>query len=130
VEPTVIAQWHRAVAEHDLAEIDALFADDATFVSPAVHTPQIGKTLVTRYIHAALAVLNTPSFRYVDAWYGEDSAVLEFEVTIDDLYVNGIDIIRWNASGKIVFFKVMARPLKALNLVVAKMGVELRRVGA
>ncbi len=90
-----------------------------------MHTPQAGKALVTKYLRAAMAVLNNPTFRYVDEWYGERSAVLEFETTIDGVYINGIDLIRWNDEGRIVHFKVMVRPLKALSSVVALMGTRL-----
>jgi hypothetical protein len=72
-----------------------------------------------------MSVLNNPTFRYVDEWYGDRSAVLEFETTIDGIYINGVDLIRWNDAGKIVHFKVMVRPLKALNSVVALMGARL-----
>lgn len=125
MQPAPIALWHHVIATNDLAALDELLADEATFLSPAVHTPQAGKALVTKYLRAAMSVLNNPTFRYVDEWYGDRSAVLEFETTIDGIYINGVDLIRWNDAGKIVHFKVMVRPLKALNSVVALMGARL-----
>lgn len=124
--PEPIARWYRLVADDDAAALDGLLADDAVFVSPALHTPRRGKAEVAKYLRAALAVLKRPSFRYVGEWFGERSAVLEFELTLDDgTAVNGIDLIRWNAAGRIDEFKVMVRPLKALNAVVALMARQL-----
>jgi hypothetical protein len=125
-QPATIATWLAAVANHDFSAVEDLIADDATFSSPAVHAPQIGKPLVVKYLRAAMSLLNNASFRYLEEWYGERSAVLEFEVTLDGTYVNGVDLIRWNDDGKIVHFKVMVRPLKGLNAVVALMGARLQ----
>jgi hypothetical protein len=130
VQPTPIKLWHEAVASHDFDALDALLAEDAVFQSPAVHAPQEGKALVSKYLRAAMRVLNNPTFRYVDEWYGERSAILEFEATIDGVYINGIDLIRWNDQGRIVRFKVMVRPLKALNAVVALMGAQFAAANA
>jgi hypothetical protein len=126
MQPAPIALWHRAVATHDASILDGLIAEDAVFLSPAVHTPQTGKPLVVKYLAAALGVLSVESFRYLDEWYSDRSAILEFEVTLDGTYVNGIDLIRWNDAGRIVSFKVMVRPLKALNVVVTRMGAQLQ----
>jgi hypothetical protein len=121
-----IAVWHHAVETHDLAPFEALLADDVVFRSPAVHAPQTGKPIVTKYLRAAMSVLNNNTFRYLDEWHGDRSAILEFEATIDGIYINGIDLIRWNEAGQVVNFKVMVRPLKALNLVVTLMGAQLQ----
>jgi hypothetical protein len=121
-----IARWHEAVAENDFARVEEMIADDAVFESPAVFKPQNGKPLVAKYLRAAMAVLNNPTFRYTDEWFGERSAVLEFVVTIDEMYVNGVDIIRWDESGSIVHFKVMVRPLKGLQTLVALMAERLQ----
>jgi ketosteroid isomerase-like protein len=125
----VIARWHEHVAHGDPAGLDALIADDCVFQSPAVHSPQVGKAITLKYLRAAMAVLNGPSFRYLDEWVGADSAVLEFEAEVDGLTVNGVDMIWWNEAGQITRFKVMVRPLKALNALVARMAAELQRGG-
>ena len=121
-----IAQWHRLVDERDMAGVDALLADDAVFYSPVVHTPQVGKPITAKYLKAAFSVFFNDSFRYVDETRGEDSAVLEFTVTLDGIDVNGVDMIRWNEDGLIVEFKVMLRPLKAVHLIHQKMGEMLQ----
>lgn len=127
MKPLPISRWHDAVATNDLSHIEDLLADDAVFQSPAVHAPQTGKALVAKYLRAAMVVLNNPSFRYIDEWVKDRSAVLEFELKIDDIYINGIDLIRWNDDGQIVLFKVMVRPLKGLNMLIDLMGEQLKK---
>jgi SnoaL-like domain len=121
-----LARWHRLVQTHDRAGLADLIADDAVFHSPVVHRPQAGKTLVLHYLHAAFEVFFNPSFRYVRELVGARDAVLEFEVEIDAISVNGVDMIRWDESGRITDFKVMIRPLKAVNLVHQKMAAMLQ----
>ena len=123
----VIARWHEHVKRGDPALLDALIAGDCVFQSPAVHSPQVGKAVTLRYLRAAMAVLNNPTFRYLGEWVGADSAVLEFEAEVDGLTVNGVDMIWWNEAGQITRFKVMVRPLKALNALVARMAAALSR---
>lgn len=126
MQATPIPRWHQAIATNDLGNIEDLLADDAVFQSPAVHTPQVGKALVAKYLRAAMVVLNNPSFRYVDEWSNAQSAVLEFEFTLDGIYGNGVDIIHWNDEGRITLFKVMLRPWKALNAAIPAMGKQLQ----
>ena len=125
-----VARWHRIVRERDRAGLEALIDDDAVFFSPVVHTPQRGRALVAGYLSAALQVFGNPSFRYVREIVGEHDAVLEFETTIDGILVNGVDLLRWNAAGRLVEFKVMLRPLKAITLVHERMAAMLTPVPA
>jgi hypothetical protein len=122
---TLVAQWHHAVKTRDPALLSGILDDQCVFQSPAVHKPQAGKALTHMYLHAALKVLNNDSFHYLNEWHGERSAVLEFATTVDGIEVNGVDIIHWNEAGKIVNFKVMMRPLKAINTIIPKMAQEL-----
>jgi hypothetical protein len=119
--PEAIRRWHEIAAARDLAGLEALLAEDSVFESPVVHTPQAGKPLVTRYLAAAFDVLNNEAFHYPNQWFGESSAVLEFVTEIDGITVNGIDMISWDPTDRITRFKVMIRPLKAINLVHEKM---------
>ena len=120
-----LARWHRIVAARDARELDELLADEVVFHSPVVHTPQRGKAITAKYLAAALQVFGTESFRYVREIAGAHDAVLEFQVDIDGLSVNGVDMIRWDDAGRIVDFKVMLRPLKAVNLIHQKMAALL-----
>ncbi len=121
-----LESWHRIVRARDPSGLDALLAEDVVFHSPAVHSPQRGKKLTALYLAAAMRVLGNPTFRYVREIAGATDAMLEFEAEIDGVFVNGVDIIRWNESGRIVGFKVMLRPLKAINLVQQRMAAMLQ----
>ncbi|MBS0460971.1 MAG: nuclear transport factor 2 family protein [Proteobacteria bacterium] len=121
-----IAAWHRVLAARDATGLHGLLADDAVFHSPVVHTPQRGRALVAGYLAAAFVVLGNDSFRYVREIVGERDAALEFATTIDGIHVNGVDLIGWNEHGLITDFKVMLRPLKAIELIHRLMGQMLQ----
>jgi len=121
-----IETWHRLVREHDPSGLNALLAEDAVFYSPVVHTPQRGRKLTAGYLSAALQVFFNPTFRYVREIVGASDALLEFETEIDGIMVNGVDLIKWNDVGQIVEFKVMIRPLKAINLIHQRMAATLQ----
>jgi hypothetical protein len=126
-EPQAIARWHQLVAARDLSGLDDLLADEVIFQSPAVHTPQAGKAVTRQYLEAAQRVLMNDCFRYVGEWIGERSAVLEFETVIDGLQLNGVDMIHWDESDRIVRFKVMVRTFKALQALIPLMAKQLER---
>jgi hypothetical protein len=121
-----IKAWHRLVEKLDVSGLDALLADEVVFHSPVVHTPQIGKAITKKYLAAAFQVLFNDSFRYVRELRGDRDAVLEFVVELDGIAVNGVDLIKWNEAGKVTEFKVMLRPLKAVNLIHQKMAEMLQ----
>lgn len=124
-----IDAWLAIVRSKDVKALEGLLADEVVFFSPVVHTPQAGKEKTLGYLSAALTVLDNPSFRYTRKILGERDALLEFETVIDSIIVNGVDLITWNAEGKIIEFKVMVRPLKAIQAVQAKMLAQLTRMG-
>ena len=124
----VIAAWHQVVQQRDMAGLQRLLADEVVFHSPVVHTPQRGKAITFKYLQGAMLVLNNHRFRYAREIVGARDAVLEFSTVIDGIQINGIDLIRWNDAGQIVDFKVMVRPLKAVNLLHQKMGEMLARL--
>ena len=111
-----IEAWHRLIEARDATALDDILADDVVFHSPVVHTPQKGKQLAKMYLGAAIMVLGNGEFAYVRELSGESDAVLEFTSEVSGIHINGVDIIHWNADGKIDEFKVMIRPLKAVNL--------------
>ena len=120
-----LARWHELVRTRDARGLDALLAENVVFHSPVVHAPQRGKALTLQYLAAAFQVFFDESFRYVRELRGGTDAALEFQVEIDDITVNGVDLIKWNENGEIVEFKVMIRPLKAINLIHQKMAAML-----
>lgn len=121
-----IDRWHDILKRRDPRGLADLLAEDAVFFSPIVHKPQAGRSITTAYLTAAFDVLFNDSFRYVRQVIGPADAMLEFETTIDGTLVNGVDIISWNAQNQIMEFKVMVRPLKAINLVHERMAAALQ----
>ncbi len=139
----VMERWHLHLRGQLPGGLDELLDDDVVFYSPIVFTPQVGKALTTMYLSAAgqtlpgdAASTSTKSdtaggsFHYTKKVMSGDTAVLEFETTMDGKYVNGVDIIRCNDAGKIVEFRVMIRPLQAVNLVHRQMGETLDKMKA
>ena len=129
MNPSPLDAWHHAVKTRDPSGLSAVMAEDAVFHSPVVHTPQVGKAIMHKYLSAALACLIDDSFRYTREVVSGRDAVLEFEVELDGILVNGVDMIRWNEDGRIASFKVMIRPLKAINVVHQRMGAMLQKAG-
>lgn len=126
---TGLARWHRVLeAGSRPDDLAAMIHDDAVFHSPVVHTPQIGKSLVVAYLAAAGQTLGNPSFRYVRELVDGDNALLEFETEMEGIHVNGIDLITFDGEGMIKDFKVMVRPLKAVNKVWEMMAAQLRQM--
>ncbi len=126
----VIEKWHQHLRGELPGGLDELLDDDCVFFSPIVYTPQEGKAITTMYLEAAGQTLpgetsdgdgdgggSGGGFRYTKQVLAGDTAVLEFETTVKGKYVNGVDIITCNDEGRIVEFRVMIRPLQAINLV-------------
>jgi hypothetical protein len=123
-QPAALRAWHAVAASLNPALLDDLLADEVEFRSPAVFAPQKGRALATLYLSGALVVLG-PTLRYVGEWHDDASAVLEFEADLDGTYVQGIDMLRWNAEGKLVTFTVMVRPLRGLEKLIELMARQL-----
>ena len=122
-----LARWHQLLRDRDLAGLDPLLAEDVVFHSPVVYRPQEGKMITSMYLAAAFHVFFNDTFRYVREIVGPRDAALEFRVEIDGIEVNGVDLIRWNDEDRIVEFKVMVRPLKAIQLIHRRMAEMLER---
>lgn len=128
--PQVIQRWIEIIDTGRTEELHELLAEDAVFYSPAVFTPQEGRAKAVAYLTAAAKLFADTGFHYIEKWYSEHSAVLEFAADIDGIHVNGIDMVHWNDDGKITSVKVMLRPLKALQTVVPEMGRLLQQGGS
>ena len=121
-----IAAWHAFVRSPDPQALLALLDPDATFDSPVVHTTQRGRAVTAAYLTAAAQVLGTADFRYTGEWRNAGGAILEFETEVEGIRINGIDMLAFSQDGRrIVNFKVMIRPLKAINLLHRLMGEQL-----
>ena len=118
-------RWHDYIKSHDMDELWNMLHPDAVFESPVVHTPQRGREIVFKYLKSADKVLGGPGFEYIGEWHAEHSMVLEFVNEIGGIKIDGVDIITWNDDGLITHFKVMVRPLKAVNMLHQMMGAQL-----
>ena len=139
-----IENWHAHLRGKLDGGLDALLADDVVFYSPVVFTPQRGKHVAMAYLDAAYntfggddpgadgaaQVPGSGSFHYSKEVMSGHTAFLEFETEMGGKYVNGVDIITCNDEGRIVEFKVMIRPLQAVNAVHAKMAAMLKKMQA
>jgi hypothetical protein len=124
----VVARWHRHIGGDEAGGPDELLDDDVVFYSPIVFTPQRGKEITSLYLQAAKVTLSGSDqggFTYTKQVLAGDTAVLEFETTVGGKYVNGVDIIRCNDAGRIIEFRVMIRPLQAVNIVHERMRAAL-----
>ena len=117
----VIEEWHNFVKTKNINILDRILSDEVVFYSPAVQTPQVGKQITKKYLLTAAEVLFKENFKYVSEVKGNEIAICKFECNIDEIYINGIDIIIWNGSNQITSFKVMVRPLKGLMILKEKM---------
>lgn len=115
-------KWHAVALSSDENAISALLHEDAVFESPVVHTPQRGKPITVKYLASAGKVFSNTGFHYVGEWEGKNSLILEFNAEINGIKIDGIDMITWDEDGLITNFKVMVRPLKAVNMLHQKMG--------
>ena len=122
-----LARWYAYIKSHDHATLRELLHPEAVFESPVVHTPQRGRDITFKYLASADKVLGGPAFAYRGEWRSDNGAVLEFETEIDGIKINGVDIITFDQDDRITHFKVMVRPLKAINLLHRLMGEELMR---
>ena len=121
--------WHDIMRDRDPVRLQEVLAEDCVFLSPVVHTPQEGKEITTLYLTGAMHVFKE-GFRYTKEIVAGNHAVLEFECEIDGIMVNGVDIMTFDEQGKIVEFRVMVRPLKAVNMLHQRMGEMLQQLAS
>ncbi len=127
-----LADWHRVIAAgNPPEELAKILSEDAVFHSPVVHTPQVGRDKVIAYLAAAGQVLGAPGgaqkFTYVRELVDGHEACLEFTAEIDGITINGIDLISFDRDWLIRDFKVMVRPLKAINKLWELMAAQLEK---
>ena len=138
---SAVEKWFEVMKSNDMDKLDELLAEDVVFYSPVVYTPQKGKDITKMYLMAAGGVFgegtkdevidsnNSQSkFKYIKEIIGEKSALLEFETEMNGIYVNGVDVISWNEEEKITEFKVIVRPLQAVNMLHQKMQAMLENM--
>ena len=120
-----ITKWHEVVSTKNYQLLEEILDDNVIFYSPVVFTPQKGKEITKIYLSTAAEVFEGNSFSYVRELIKDNEAALEFELELDQIKVNGVDLITWNHEKKITEFKVFIRPLQAVNALHQKMGAML-----
>ena len=104
----------RSAAERkDLSSFEEIFAEDIVFRSPAVFKPYEGRDAVAMMLTAVAGVFE--DFRYTDQVEKGDTAVLAFCATVGGRELDGIDLLRFGADGKIREMTVYIRPLSGLT---------------
>ena len=116
-----ITKWHEVVRRKNYQLLEEILDDTVIFYSPVVFTPQKGKEITKIYLSAAAGIFEGNSFSYVRELIKENEASLEFELELDGIKVNGVDLITWNRDKKITEFKVFIRPLQGVNALHQKM---------
>ena len=120
-----LKRWYDYAKAHDDRTLWEMLHPDVVFESPIVHSPQRGRDITFKYLIAADKVLGGSGFTYVGEWSNPNGAVLEFVNEIGGIKINGVDMITWDKDGLIMHFKVMVRPLKAINMLHQMMGAQL-----
>ena len=122
-----LQRWRDFVTSHDNAKLWDALHPDVVFESPVVHTPQRGRDITFKYLTGVVKVLGGPGFRFVGEWTNASGGVLEFTDEVEGITINGVDIITCDTDDRIIHFKVMVRPLKAVNLIHRLMGEQLAK---
>ena len=123
-----LKKWHEGLISNDPKLLDDILDESCVFTSPIVFKPIEGKEMSKLYLMGAGQTFDMDRFKYVRELVDGLDSVLEFETYIDDISVNGVDIIRWNDEGKIIDFKVMIRPLRAIEALQKKMSEALDKL--
>jgi len=107
---TSLAKWHDMISKVDLSDLESIVADNAVFRSPVANTPYPGKQVVCVVLRGAMKVFEDFVYRR-ELYDDENSVCLEFAARVGDKELKGIDLVKFDAAGKIVEFEVMVRPL-------------------
>ena len=126
----LLAKWHAYMENPSKEALSSMLHDDVEFISHVVFTPQKGKDKAMQYLLSAGVVFSDTKFEYVHETEAGNRMILEFEAEMGGKYVNGVDIIDFNDDGLITRFKVMVRPLQAVNMLWEQMGKQLEQVAS
>ncbi len=121
-----LRRWHEMIATRDLSALPDLLDNGAVFRSPMAFTPYEGAAAVNLILSTVVTVFE--DFRYHRQLASDDglSLVLEFSARVGERQLKGIDLIRFDATGRIIEFEVMVRPMSGLQALGEVMG---RRLG-
>lgn len=120
-----LEQWHAMVARRDLSELGTLLHPHAVFRSPMAYKPYPGAKAVSLILNTVMAVFSDFTYHRQLASADGLSVVLEFSANVGDKMLKGIDMVQFDADGKIVEFEVMVRPMSGLQALGVEMGKRL-----
>src|SRR3954451_5564209 len=121
-------RFKSAVEAEDSQAITDALAEDVVFRSPAVFKPYEGRQVVAAILtEGAMKVFE--DFRYTDRLEDGDTAVLIFSARVGDRELDGLDLLRFDADGKIRELMVMVRPLSGLNALAEAMAARFEEAG-
>lgn len=123
-----LEQWMNNFTKHNEEFLDSILDDDVNFHSPVLFKPLPGKDLTKLYLMAASDTFSLGQFKYIRKILDEDQLCLEFETMIDDVVINGVDLITISKESKIIDFKVMIRTTKGLQKVKERMILALENL--
>ena len=123
-----IEKWHKIIKSGSVDLLSDIIADTCIFYSPVVYSPQEGKEITIKYLSAAAMVFGVDSFFYTKELINKNNACLEFELEINEIKINGVDLITWNDENKITEFRVFIRPLKGVQIIHEFMGGTLDKI--
>jgi hypothetical protein len=116
--------FRRGVESKDVAVMMEAFADGAVLHSPITFRPFEGKEAIARLLGILMQVFQ--DFRYTDELTAEDGTkALVFRTRVGDRDVEGLDLIRFDGSGRIRDFTVMVRPRSAVEALLREVSSRL-----
>jgi len=121
-------EWHRIIAEKDVAALSAIVHPDAVFRSPMVYKPYHGRDTLVFVLSQVIEIFE--DFTYHREMMSEDgrSAFLEFTTNVGDKSLKGLDLITFDEDGKITEFEVLIRPMSGLMALAEQMGKRMAGV--
>jgi hypothetical protein len=120
-----LREWHRIVASGDLASLPELLHPEVVFRSPAAFTPYRGAPAVALILRTVFGVFSGFAYERQFATGDGFDVALEFRAQVGEKQLKGVDLIRFDADGRIVDFEVMIRPASGLQALAEEMGRRL-----
>ncbi len=107
-----LAEWHRVVAERDIAALPDLIAPDITLGAPPYWQKLQGERVVGHLL--GLIVHTIEGFTYHREWAEGKELALEFTGKVGDMELQGIDLITLNGNGRVQNLDVLMRPVNGV----------------
>lgn len=122
-----LLKWHQFVKTPDAKILDEILEDNVKFHSPFVWKPKHGKMITTGILMTVTEIFQ--NFRYIREIIDTNLWCLEFEATVGEFTLRGVDLIELNPQGRIIDFEVLIRPANALQALGAEVGKKLAEKG-